>query len=119
MNLCANTEALKQHLNEQDQLESAAFIFDTMETIHIQRDRVMAFAAALTSSTTADIWDNGRRWTFEDVITELINHKLFAQALFANIQGNPLPLRDLTRRTAQSLACVVLGIEADSIGLAK
>jgi len=89
----------------------------TIQSLRDQREQVLAVAEVITSSLHAAIWKKGERWSFEDVISELINDDAFACALMAAFQGNALPLNNLIQKTAQSLACSILRIDADSIDL--
>lgn len=113
MDLCQATS----ELNRWEHLQSLPDSLESIKSTRNQREQVLAVAEVLTSSVGASIWEKGERWSFEDVISELINHDDFAGALLASRQGNSLPINTLLEKTARSLACTILRIDADSIGL--
>lgn len=82
-------------------------------------NKVSSAAAILLIAQHSEVWIGGRKWSFDDVSTQVACHQLYSKALARLIDGDDEPLRDLTIRVARLLACSILGICPESIGVSK
>lgn len=112
MQRCENSDALRHYEN----VQALPTSLRVAGRISQDRQRVIHIANILLEPGH-DFFNEGKRWSFEDVINELINHTLFAHCMAQVMSGDSAPLKDLTIRVARHLAASILKIDADEIGL--
>ena len=91
------------------------------ETKSILRMEVMNTATAIIEGQTTHVQRYGRPYTFNDVLDDVFNHKLFTQAMLACYWGDRAPLSDLISRCVhRAVAVSWYGEEdADDLGFVK
>jgi len=80
-------------------------------------NKVKSAASMLLIAQHSKIWIGNRQWSFEDVTMALVCHPEFSSALGKLVDGDDEPLHALTNLVARQLACTILGIKPESIGV--
>lgn len=113
MSRCQNTEALRD-------FDFAQSMIRPIGETASKRELVVDLARDLIQGLDVTILRWGRKYTRDDLMTDVFEHELYDGAFFAAYAKDFEPLRDLTIRCAQYAVCEYLyPSEAEALGFSK